>query len=92
MAEVPVSLALAVDRVALLSERRGWAYALLLPSLVLVLAVLIYPVGSGIVLSFQETRRTRPDLGTPFVGLRYSSSCSRTPWLTSGWSTPPCGR
>jgi hypothetical protein len=57
-----------------------------------VLAVLIYPVGSGIVLSFQETRRTRPDLGTPFVGLRYSSSCSRTPWLTSGWSTPPCGR
>ena len=54
-----------------LSEGRLWAYVLLLPSLLLVLAVLIYPVGSGIVLSFREMRLTRPDLGTPFVGLQH---------------------
>lgn len=35
------------------------------------LAVLIYPVGSGILLSFREMRLTRPDLGMPFVGLRH---------------------
>ena len=56
---------------ARLSEGPLWAYALLLPSLVMVLAVLIYPVGSGIALSFREMRLTRPDLGTPFVGLRH---------------------
>jgi len=56
---------------ALLSEGPLWAYTLLLPSLLLVLAVLIYPVGSGILLSFQEMRLTRPDLGTPFVGLQH---------------------
>ena len=60
-----------LTRLALFSEGRSWAYVLLLPSLVLVLAVLIYPVGSGILLSFKEMRLTRPDLGTPFVGLRH---------------------
>jgi multiple sugar transport system permease protein len=60
-----------LERVALISEGRMWAWLLLLPSLVLVLAVLIYPVGSGILLSFRELRLTRPDLGTPFVGLRH---------------------
>ena len=61
----------ALNRAALISEGRAWAYLLLLPSLVLVLAVLIYPVGSGILLSFREMRLTRPDLGTGFVGLRH---------------------
>ena len=58
-------------RLSALSEGRLWAYVLLLPSLLLVMAVLIYPVGSGIALSFREMRLTRPDLGTPFVGLRH---------------------
>ena len=58
-------------RLALVSEGRWWAYALIAPSLILVFAVLIYPVGSGILLSFQEMRLTRPDLGTPYVGLRH---------------------
>jgi multiple sugar transport system permease protein len=54
-----------------LSEGRQWAYILILPSLILILAVVIYPVASGIILSFHEMRLTRPDLGTPFVGLKH---------------------
>jgi multiple sugar transport system permease protein len=54
-----------------LSEGRQWAYILILPSLLLILAVVIYPVASGIILSFHEMRLTRPDLGTPFVGLKH---------------------
>lgn len=54
-----------------LSEGRQWAYLLILPSLILILAVVIYPVASGILLSFREMRITRPDLGTPFVGLKH---------------------
>jgi multiple sugar transport system permease protein len=54
-----------------LSEGRQWAYLLILPSLILILAVVIYPVASGILLSFREMRLTRPDLGTPFVGLKH---------------------
>jgi multiple sugar transport system permease protein len=37
-----------------LSETRRWAYFLLLPSLLLVAAVAIYPVASGVWLSFQR--------------------------------------
>ncbi|MDA0334865.1 MAG: sugar ABC transporter permease [bacterium] len=59
------------SRIALISETHAWAYLLLLPSFLLVLAVLIYPVGSGILLSFREMRLTRPDLGTAFIGLRH---------------------
>lgn len=53
-----------------LSEGPLWAYLLLVPSLILVCAVVLYPVADGIILSFREMRLTRPGLGTPFVGLR----------------------
>jgi multiple sugar transport system permease protein len=75
MRQVPTTFRLKLlnllNRLSLFSEGRLWAYALILPSLLLVLAVLIYPVGSGILLSFREMRLTRPDLGTAFVGLRH---------------------
>lgn len=54
-----------------LSEGRHWAYFLIVPSLILVLAVVIYPVASGILLSFREMRLNRPDLGTGFIGLEH---------------------
>lgn len=60
-----------LERLLLLSEGRFWAYLLIVPSLILVFAVVVYPVGSGILLSFREMRLTRPQLGTPFVGLRH---------------------
>jgi multiple sugar transport system permease protein len=66
-------------KLAMISEGRFWAYLLLLPSLILVLAVVIYPVGSGILLSFREMRLTRPDLGTPFVGLQHYADILRDP-------------
>lgn len=53
-----------------LSEGRLWAYWLILPSLILVLAVIIYPVIYGIGLSFQEMRLTRPDRNA-FIGLEH---------------------
>src|SRR5437762_1488083 len=53
-----------------ISEGSHWAYYLLIPSLLLVLAIILYPVGSGILLSFREMRLNRPALGTGFVGLR----------------------
>lgn len=54
----------------LVSETRYWAYLLLLPSLVLVAAVIVYPVASGIWLSFHEFNLLRPKLGMRFVGLQ----------------------
>ena len=43
-----------------LSETRFWMYLLLVPSLVLILAVVLYPTISGIELSFQTMRLNRP--------------------------------
>ncbi len=60
-----------LSRLVSLSEGRAWAYLLLLPSMLLLLGIIVYPIGSGIVLSFREMRLTRPDLGTPFVGLKH---------------------
>ena len=68
-----------LNRLALLSEGRFWALALILPSLVFVFAILIYPIGSGILLSFSEMRLTRPDLGNPFVGLRHYAELMNDP-------------
>jgi len=51
-----------------LSESRGWAYYLIAPSLILILLIIIYPLLTGISLSFQEMRLTRPDKNG-FVGL-----------------------
>ena len=52
-----------------LSESRHWAYYLLLPSLLLVAAVAIYPVGSGVWLSFQRYNLLRAPVPS-FVGFR----------------------
>lgn len=52
-----------------LTEGKYWAYLLLIPSLILVMAVVVYPVISGIWLSFHEYRLNRPALGRPFIGL-----------------------
>jgi multiple sugar transport system permease protein len=51
------------------SERRGWAYFLLIPSILMVGAVVVYPVASGILLSFRQMQINRPRLGEPWVGL-----------------------
>ncbi|MBZ0296165.1 MAG: sugar ABC transporter permease [Anaerolineae bacterium] len=53
-----------------LSEGRRWAYLLIAPSLILIFIVVIYPVISGIGLSFQEMRLTRPDKNG-FIGLEH---------------------
>jgi multiple sugar transport system permease protein len=52
-----------------LIEGKYWAYLLLIPSLILVTAVVVYPVVSGIWLSFHEYRLNRPALGRPWIGL-----------------------
>ncbi len=51
-----------------LSESRRWAYYLLLPSLLLVAAVALYPVASGVWLSFQRYNLLRASVPS-FVGL-----------------------
>src|SRR5215207_8936987 len=53
-----------------LSESRYWAYFLILPSLIFIIAIVIYPVANGIGLSFQELRLNRPDR-TGYVGLEH---------------------
>ena len=58
-------------RLAALSDGPAWPWLLLLPSLLLVAAVIIYPTLSGIDLSFRQMRLNRPDLGTGYVGLRH---------------------
>lgn len=50
-------------------EGKYWAYILLIPSLLLVSAVVVYPVIDGIWISFHEYRLNRPALGTPWIGL-----------------------
>lgn len=75
----PLTLHGLLDRIALISETRYWAYFLLLPSLLLLLAIIVYPIGSGISISFRTMRLTRPDLGTPFIGLRHYADLLRDP-------------
>ncbi len=48
---------------------KGWAYFLLIPSILMVGAVVVYPVASGILLSFRQMQINRPRLGEPWVGL-----------------------
>lgn len=48
-------------------ERHLWGWALLIPSLVLVGVVVLYPVVSGVLLSLQEYKLTRPG-NNGFVG------------------------
>lgn len=54
-----------------LSETRYWMYLLLLPSALLIVAVVLYPTLYGMQLSFREMRLTRPDLGTGWVGVKH---------------------
>ena len=61
-----------------LSERRHWAYILLAPSLILVLIIVIYPIFSGVLLSFQQMRLNRPKL-SGFVGLDHYADLLRDP-------------
>jgi multiple sugar transport system permease protein len=52
-------------------RRHSWPYLLILPSLLLMAAVVIYPIASGVLLSFRDVHLNRPELGQPFVGLRH---------------------
>ncbi len=76
-----------------ITEGRYWAYLLLVPSLLLILAVVVYPTLWGMGLSFREMRLNRPDLGTGFVGLKHYYALINDPifWLslrnTSVWVT-----
>jgi multiple sugar transport system permease protein len=47
----------------------AWAWVLLIPSLVLVTVIIVYPLLTGISLSFHTVILTRPELGRPFVAL-----------------------
>ncbi len=77
-----------------LSEGRYWAYILILPSLLLVMAVILYPVASGIALSLQRVQLNRPDR-TGFIGLKHYADlleddvfiqalANTAVWVTSG--------
>lgn len=76
-----------------LSETRYWMYLLLLPSALLILAVVIYPTLYGFQLSFREMRLNRPDLGTDWVMLKHYQRMLSDPifWLslrnTAVWVT-----
>jgi multiple sugar transport system permease protein len=50
-----------------LSETRYWMYLLLLPSALLITAVVLYPTVYGMQMSFREMRLNRPDLGNDWV-------------------------
>ena len=58
-------------RLPSLSDTRAWPWLLLLPSLLLVFAVIIYPTISGIDMSFRQMRLNRPGLGTGYIGLTH---------------------
>jgi multiple sugar transport system permease protein len=53
---------------ARVSDGRRWAYFMILPSLLLVFIVVIYPVLTGIAFSVQDVRLNRPDK-SGFLGL-----------------------
>jgi multiple sugar transport system permease protein len=54
-----------------LSETRYWMYLLLLPSALMITAVVLYPTLYGMQLSFREMRLNRPDLGTGWVWFKH---------------------
>lgn len=65
-----------------------WAWVLLVPSLVLVAVIIVYPLFTGISLSFHTVILTRPELGRPFVGLRNFSRLLSDPVIrTAGVNT-----
>jgi multiple sugar transport system permease protein len=64
--------------VADLSESRRWAYYLLLPSLLMVAAVAVYPVASGVWMSFQRYNLLRAPVPT-FIGLEQYAGLADDP-------------
>jgi multiple sugar transport system permease protein len=70
-----------------LSESNNWAYYLLLPSLLLVAAVALYPVASGVWLSFQRYNLLRAP-SPSFVGLaQYASLWTDSVFWTAARNT-----
>lgn len=67
------------SRIGEISEGRYWAYLLLLPSFVLVAAVVIYPVITGVWLSLNQFNIMRINQGMRFVGLEQYVSLLREP-------------
>ncbi|WP_245197380.1 sugar ABC transporter permease [Labrys sp. LIt4] len=76
-----------------LSETRYWMYILLIPSFVLILAVVLYPTLYGAQLSFREMRMNRPALGTGLIGFKHYIRLYSDPvfwtalWNTVVWTT-----
>jgi multiple sugar transport system permease protein len=76
-----------------LSETRYWMYLLLLPSALLITAVVLYPTLYGMQLSFREMRLNRPDLGTGWVMFKHYQRMLADPifWIalrnTAVWVT-----
>jgi len=68
-----------VDPLVAVTEGRYWAYLLIAPSLILVGAVVVYPVIDGVLLSFREYRLNRPALGTPWIGLEHYRDLASDP-------------
>ena len=71
-------------RIAGISDGHVWPWLLLLPSMALVFAIIIYPTLSGIDLSFRQMRLNRLDLGTGYIGLRHYGELLADPvfWLS----------
>ena len=67
-----------------LSETRYWMYLLLLPSALLITAVVLYPTLYGFQMSFREMRLNRPDLGTDWVLFKHYIRMVNDPifWLS----------
>jgi multiple sugar transport system permease protein len=59
-----------LSRLASFSDTRAWPWLLLAPSLLIVLAMVIYPTVTGIDLSFRQMRLNRLDLGTGYIGFK----------------------
>lgn len=76
-----------------LSETRYWMYLLLLPSALLITAVVLYPTVYGFQMSFREMRLNRPDLGTDWVLFKHYARMVNDPifWVslrnTAVWAT-----
>ena len=61
-------------------------YLLLLPAMVAFAVLLLYPIGQAIALSFRYYVLTRPERGTPFVGLdNYADALARPEVWESFW-------
>jgi multiple sugar transport system permease protein len=76
-----------------LSETRYWMYLLLLPSALLITAIVLFPTVYGFQLSFTEMRLNRPAGNGAFVGLKHYARMLADPifWLslrnTAVWVT-----